>query len=135
MNQSKTQTIQAVYGAFGRGDIASIVEAFTPQGDISFNVARPAAPWQKPVKGHAQLPAFFAAIGENIEFSMFEPMDLIESADAVVARVRMKYRVKSTAQLVEQTQVHWWSFDGPRIRSLVHFEDTAQVAAAMAKAQ
>jgi hypothetical protein len=44
----------------------------------------------------------------------------------------MSFRVKRTERTVEQTQVHWWRFDGAKVRSIVHFEDTAQVAAAVA---
>jgi hypothetical protein len=131
MSQTKTQTIQGIYGAFARGDISFITEAFAPEGEISFNVAKPAAAWQRTAQGRPKLAVFFAALAENVEFSSFEPKEFVESSDSVIVRVHMKYRVKATGRMVEQTQVHWWSFDGARIRSIVHYEDTAQVAAAV----
>jgi ketosteroid isomerase-like protein len=132
MTSSKLQTIQSIYQAFGRGDVAAVVNAFVPEGEISFNVAKPTAPWQSRVRGHAELPRFFARLVEHVEFTKFEPSELIEGPDTVVARVQMSFRVKGTQRTVEQTQVHWWRFDGAKVRSIVHFEDTAQVAAAVA---
>ena len=131
MTPSKLQTIQSIYQAFGRGDVATLVAAFAPEGEISFNIAKPVAPWHFRVRGHAEIPSFFAKVAENVEMSKFEPTDLIEGPTTVVARIEMKFRVKSSNRTVEQTQVHWWTFEGPKVRSLVHFEDTAQVAAAV----
>jgi ketosteroid isomerase-like protein len=75
--------------------------------------------------------SFFAKLAEHVEFTAFEPTELVEGPSSVVARVHMKFRVKSTNRTVDQTQVHWWAFDGSKVRSIVHFEDTAQVAAAL----
>jgi ketosteroid isomerase-like protein len=132
MTSSKLQTIESIYQAFGRGDVAAVVNAFVPDGQISFNVATPAAPWQASVRGHAELPRFFAKLAEHVEFLRFEPSELIEGPTSVAARIQMKFVVKSTGRIVEQSQVHWWTFDGPKVRAIVHFEDTAQVAAAVA---
>lgn len=132
MTGSKTQTIQSIYQAFGRGDVAAVVAAFVPEGEISFNVEKPAAPWQSRARGQAELPSFFAKLAEHVEFARFEPGEFVEGTNSVVARVHMKFRIKSTNRTVEQTQVHWWTFDGSKVRAIVHFEDTAQVAAAMA---
>lgn len=132
MNQSKLDTIRSIYEAFGRGDIAAVVSTFLPEGELSFNVAKAVAPWQSHVRGHRELPQFFAKLAEHVEFTTFEPTELLEGPSSVVARVHMRFRVKSTGRTVEQTQVHWWTFDGAKVRSLVHFEDTAQVAAAVA---
>jgi uncharacterized protein len=132
MNNSKLQTIRSIYEAFGRGDVAAVVNAFVPEGEISFNVSKPVAPWHWPVRGHAELPQFFAKLAEHVEFAKFEPSELIEGPGSVVARVDMRFRVKNTQRTVEQTQVHWWTFDGDKVRAIVHFEDTAQVAAAVA---
>ena len=131
MTHSKLETIQSIYQAFGRGDVAAVVNAFVPDGEISFNVEKPAAPWQSRVRGHAELPNFFARLAEHVEFAKFEPSELIEGPNSVVARIHMKFRVKSTNRTVEQTQVHWWTFDGTKVRAIVHFEDTAQVATAV----
>lgn len=58
MTQSKTQTIQAIYGAFARGDIPSAVQAFVPQGEISFNVVAPS--WSSPDRVDSQtMPLLF----------------------------------------------------------------------------
>ena len=83
--------------------------------------------------GHHSKPGFFSALAENLEFSAFEPQELIEGPNVVVARVHMIFRVKATGRVVDQSQIHWWTFDGSKVSSIVHFEDTAQVSAAVAR--
>ncbi len=131
MTSSKLQTIRSIYEAFARGDVAAVVNSFVPEGTISFNVANPVAPWQSPVRGHAELPLFFARLAEHVEFAAFEPVELIEGPSSVIAKIHLRFRVKSSQRVVDQTQVHWWTFDGARVRALMHYEDTAQVAAAV----
>lgn len=66
-----------------------------------------------------------------MQFQRFEPTQFIHSGDDVVANVHMEYTVKKTGRKVDEDALFWWTFneDG-KIRRLVHFEDTAQVAAA-----
>jgi ketosteroid isomerase-like protein len=130
---TKIETIQDIYRAFGQGDVASVVRAFTPEGEIRFNAARPTAPWQTTVKGRENIPTFFGALASGVEFSAFEPEELVEGPNAVIARVHMRFTVRATGREVEQRQVHWWAFAGSMVSSIVHYEDTAEVAAAVAR--
>lgn len=130
---SRVETVQAIYAAFGRGDVDAIVGAFAPDGVLAFNVAHPSAPWHGPYKGRAEVPGFFAALGQHVEFEAFEPNRFIADGEAVIVRVRLRYKVKATNRIVDQVQIHWWEFSGAQIRSMIHFEDTAAVAAAVAR--
>ncbi|HEX3722633.1 MAG TPA: nuclear transport factor 2 family protein [Nitrolancea sp.] len=128
MSQHNVETVQRVFGAFGRGDIPTILDAVSEDTVWGFNVRDSQIPWHTSVCGKANLPQFFGALMGNVDFQVFEPRDFIASGDSVVAHVHMEYRVKKTGKPVNEDALFWWRFssDG-KIASLTHFEDTAQV--------
>ena len=130
MNQDKIELIQAIYAAFGRGDVPFIVAKVRPDARWDFNVTESPVPWHVPVTGPAEVPRFLGAFMENIELEAFEPRQFIAMGDEVIAHVRLAFTVKKTGRHVEQEQLHWWTVRDGQVARLRHFEDTAQVLAA-----
>ncbi len=122
-----TELIQRVYAAFGKGDIATILAAFAADGAISFEGASARVPWHRPCRGHAEIPAFFAAVAESVDIEKFEPVSFVSTDGAVAVQLEIRYRVRRTGKQVEQRQVHWWTMKDGKIANLQHFEDTRQV--------
>lgn len=134
-NESKaianTATVQAIYSAFARGDVAAIQECVTESTHWSFNGASEHVSWHQEVNGRAEVPRFFAAIGANADFAAFDPRVFVSEGSHVVVRLHLDYTVRSTGKRVDEEQVHWWTFDATgKVESMMHFEDTAQVIAA-----
>lgn len=131
MSEANQKTIEAVYAAFGRGDIPFILERVTDRTQWDFSVAQSDVPWHMPVGSRSELPRFFQAMAENVDFEAFEPRAFLSDSRSVVVKLRVAYRVKRTGRRVDEEQVQWWSFDdGGRISALRHYEDTAAVRAA-----
>jgi len=131
-NDSKNvQSIQTLYEAFGRGDVPTILGLCAPSAEFSFEGASPAVPWHGPWKGHAGIGGFFSVLAEAVEFQGFEPRHFASSASEVAVLVHLRYKVRSTAKVVDQLQVHWWSLIDGKVAALRHHEDTAQVLAAV----
>lgn len=128
MSEANQKTIEAVYAAFGRGDIPFILERTTEHTHWDFSVSETEVPWHAAVRSRAELPRFFQAMAENVTFDAFEPRALVADGRNVVVRLRVAYQVKRTGRRVDQEQVQWWSFDDAgRISALRHYEDTAAV--------
>jgi ketosteroid isomerase-like protein len=128
MSEANQKTIEAVYAAFGRGDVPFILERVTDGTRWDFSVAASEVPWHAAVTSRAELPRFFQAMGEHVAFEAFEPRAFLTSGRDVVVKLRVAYQVKRTGKRVDEEQVQWWSFDdGGRIASLRHYEDTAMV--------
>lgn len=128
-----TEVIRDIYGAFGRGDVAAILARTAPTTKWDFSVEKDAVPWHQPITNRAQLPSFFEAFGSSVAIERFEPHDFVEAAGSVVVGVSIAYTVRSTGKRVAMEQVHWWRLDAEgMVTALRHFEDTAQVARAMA---
>jgi ketosteroid isomerase-like protein len=132
MSIENVTTIQNIYAAFGRGDVPAIVAAVRPDTKWSFAGARADVPWHAPVESAADLPRFFGAFMENVRIARFEPRELIHCGPHVMVEVAVEYTVVRTGRRVAMDQIHWWTLDGGAVARLRHFEDTAQVAAAVA---
>jgi ketosteroid isomerase-like protein len=128
MSEANQKTIEAVYAAFGRGDVPFILERVTEGTRWDFSVASSDVPWHVPVGSRKGLPAFFQAMAENVTFEAFEPRAFLTDGRDVVVKLRLVFTVKRTGKRVEEEQVQWWSFDDAgRIAGLRHYEDTAMV--------
>ncbi len=133
MSEANVKTIQAIYGAFGRGDVATILASVTDDTEWTFNGAQPQiVAWHEPYRGKAALPKFFAAMSENMALEAFEPRGFFDSGEHVIVHVRIAYTVRKTGRKVDEEQLHWWTLASGKIRRLVHFEDTRQVCDACA---
>src|SRR5262249_59126852 len=76
MSQELISKVQSLYAAFGRGDVDAIFDALSE--DVSWGVDSTAAvdvPWYGVLNGKANAKKFFAALGEEAEFSAFTPKD------------------------------------------------------------
>jgi ketosteroid isomerase-like protein len=129
---SNIQTVQQIYAAFGRGDIPAILERVSPDTRWGFNGAQPEqVPYHTEIRGAGELPSFFGKLGESVAFESFEPRTFLDAGRDVVVEVAMRFQMSRTGKPVDQTQLHWWSFDDAgKVSRLIHFEDTAQVVAA-----
>lgn len=131
MSEANQKTVEAVYQAFSRGDVPFILSRVSDGTAWDFSVTDSDVPWHAPVRGKAELPRFFQALGENTSFEAFEPSQFLTDGRNVVVRVRVAYTVRKTGRRVDEEQVQWWSFDeAGRITALRHYEDTASVRAA-----
>jgi uncharacterized protein len=72
---SNVETVQALYDAFGRGDIPAILDMLAD--DIQWDQDAPSygIPIYEPGVGKEQVKRFFEAL-QDLEFLRFEPNDL-----------------------------------------------------------
>jgi ketosteroid isomerase-like protein len=128
MSEANQKTIEAVYAAFGRGDVPFILERVSAGTRWDFSTTASDVPWHAPVASKQELPRFFQTMGEHVQFEAFEPRTYLSEGRDVVVKLRITYTVKRTGKRVDEEQVQWWSFDDAgRIASLRHYEDTAMV--------
>ena len=123
-----TQTVQNVYAAFGRGDVPAIVgltadDVIWDNSGVSNN-----CPWNGNFSGKANVPGFFKAVGDHLDFSagVFNPHTFVESANTVTVVLRLESRLKKNGHLLKNDAVHVWTFnDQGLIKRYQHFNDTA----------
>jgi len=133
---SNTATVQAIYEAFGRGDIPAILEKLDedvrwdhwPHGN---GAQRAGVPWMAERRGRADVANFFEALG-GLEITGFEIRNLLEGGDQVAAVLELSGKVAATGASVTNDEMHLWTFgaDG-LVTEFRHYIDTAQHAQAI----
>jgi ketosteroid isomerase-like protein len=125
---SHIPTVQNIYEAFGRGDVAAILATLAADVEWEYGGAPSTdVPWLQARRGRAQVGGFFESL-QAIEFHSFAPVAFFESGQTVVSLVNLEATVKATgARVSEVDEVHIWHFgaDGLVIR-FRHRADTHQ---------
>jgi ketosteroid isomerase-like protein len=111
MADKKIATVQKIYEAFGRGDVATILDQVTDDVDWASEPESTIAPWHGVHKGKGEVPKFFEAIGTNLDVTEFTPLAFASSDQDVMTVVRFGMRVPATGKSGEMDLHHWFHFD------------------------
>ena len=120
------KTITQVYEAFGRGDVAAILEAITDDVDWAAEAASSAAPWYGVRRGRDAVAAFFSDFGSTMEVEEFTPVSFAANDTDVLTVVRFRARSRSTGKTAEMDLHHYFKFRDGKIAYYRGTEDTAQ---------
>ena len=126
------QTIKAVYEAFGRGDVGSIVGAVTDDVDWASDTSSDGAPWYGVRKGKDGVGAFFEAFGKAMDVDDFTPLAFATTDDGdVLTVVRFAVRGRDTGKTARMQLHHYFRFTDGKISYYRGSEDTASTVAAL----
>lgn len=120
------ERIKSIYAAFGRGDIAYILESVHPEVDWEPGAHHgDRIPWLQPGRGRDAVSAFFRALGA-LRFEAFEVIAVMGEGPWVVGLCRVEAVHTGTGgRLVEPCEAHIWRLDEQgRIVSMRHAADT-----------
>jgi ketosteroid isomerase-like protein len=129
-----TETVQAIYEAFGRGDVPAILERL--DDDVRWepwrdNTAqRDGVSWLAERRGRDGAGAFFAIIG-GWEFHDFRVLGLLEGDGQVAAEIDIHVTVAETGREIRDEELHLWTFgENGKVVRFRHYVDTAKHLAA-----
>jgi uncharacterized protein len=120
------KTITGLYEAFGRGDVAAILDAVTDDVDWAAEAASSAAPWYGVHHGRDAVAVFFSAFGSAMEVEEFTPVSFAANDTDVLAVVRFRGRSRATGQAAEMNLHHYFKFRDGKIAYYRGTEDTVQ---------
>jgi uncharacterized protein len=126
------QTVKDVYAAFQRGDVAAIVARVADDVDWrNDRVESRECPWNGNFSGKVNLPGFFQAVGESLDFTVFDVQSTVAGGSVVAAYLRLESTLRKNGRPLKNEAVHFWSFDeSGLITRYRHFNDTAAELAA-----
>jgi len=125
------EAVKGIYGAFGRGDIPSILSALAPDiewvnpgpDDLSYFGVR---------RGRDAVQQLFEYVGGEFELAQFEPKLFFAEGETVAVVLQMKGRMRSTGKEFEQDLAHIFSFgDDGLVTNFLDIQNTAAVADAL----
>ena len=134
------KTVEAIYAAFGRGEIETIIGHLSP--DVAWeawadnSAQRAAVPWMKLRHGHVGARDFFAALGV-LQIHSFEVLSMMGNERQVAVEFTVDATVTASDERFRDEEMHLWSFDvNGRVCRFRHYLDTAKhVALARALAR
>jgi hypothetical protein len=125
------KTIAELYQAFGRGDVAAILDAVTDDVDWAAEAASPTAPWYGVRRGKGAVSEFFVAFGSAMEIEEFTPLTFAANDTDVLTVVRCRTKSRRTGKSAEMDLHHLFRFRDGKIAYYRGTEDTAQTEAAL----
>jgi hypothetical protein len=130
MSEANVTLAKAMYAAFQRGDIATLVKACAPNIVWSTHGRQSDFPTLGTRKGHAGVQEFFAAVAQHLDFSEFSPQEFYPSGDKVFVLGRYAMAVKKTGKPMACDWCHVFTVRNGIVVQFDEFTDTAQAAAA-----
>jgi uncharacterized protein len=125
-------TVQAIYEAFGRGDIDAILERLTDDVDWASEAESDIAPWHGVRRGKNQVPSFFEALATSIDVTEFTPLTFASNETDVLVVVRFGFTVRENGNSGSMDIHHWWRFRDEQVCFYRGTEHTALTAALLA---
>jgi ketosteroid isomerase-like protein len=126
-----TKTVQDIYAAFGKGDIASVLAAMDEQ--IVWKPVMGAAsyvPTAGERRGKAAVGEFFRILGDTVAFQEFQPQEFIAQGDTVVALGRYTGASKAGGPQFSGQWAMVFGFRNGKIVEFREYADTASLNAA-----
>jgi uncharacterized protein len=125
--RNNTERVLALYAAFGRGDVAFILNALAP--NVSWTVPGPMTlPMYGTRHGREQVAEFFKALGENLAFEEFSPREFIAQGERVIVLGYERARALSEGgRTYESEWAHVFTFRDGQVIDFREYSDTAQV--------
>ena len=125
------KTVMSAYEAFGRGDVAAILDAVTHDVDWAAEAATPTAPWYGMRRGKDAVARFFTDFGSAMEVEEFTPLTFAANETDVLTVVRCRTTSRRTGKSTAMDLHHLFRFRDGKIAYYRGTEDTAQVEAAL----
>jgi ketosteroid isomerase-like protein len=123
---SHVQAVQAIYEAFGKGDIPAILERLHPDVEWEHDTVPHGVPWIVPRRGRAEVGAFFQSLAA-LDFHVFEVVSILEGAGQVAGIIRLEASYRPTGKAIKDLEAHLFTFDeSGRVVRFRHFVDTHQ---------
>jgi ketosteroid isomerase-like protein len=124
-----TVLVQAIYGAFLRGDMPAILDKLADNIEWVVGTPSDVVPTFGTFKGKAAVGQFFQKLGEHVDMKKFEPNEYIAQYDKVVAFVHSESVVKKTGKPVSQDIVMVWTVQDGKVTKFRGYEDTQAAVA------
>lgn len=125
------KTIQRVYEAFGRGDVAAILDTVNDDVDWATEAASTDAPWWGVRTDKGGVTEFFTQIATNLEVLEFTPLAMVGKDDDVLAVIHFRAKATKTGKTVDMELHHHFHFVGGKISRYRGTEDTLQTQRAL----
>lgn len=126
--QDAVEVVKGAYEAFGRRDIAGLLDMMTEDVDWQTPGSPDAIPYAGPRRGRKEVEGFFSKLAETEDITNFEPREFIAQGDKVVVLGNYKGRVLANSREFDLDWLHVFTVRGGKVSGFREFVDTAALA-------
>lgn len=130
--EESIQVVKNGYAAFGRGDIAGLLELLTE--DVEWNSPGPGLPLSGTYVGRAGVANFFQKLAAEAEILDFQPREFVADGDRVLVLGSERGKVRATNRAFELEWVMSFTIRDNKIAIFREYTDTKALADAYAAA-
>jgi uncharacterized protein len=126
MSENNRATVQGMYEAFGRGDIATVLGALDPEvewWEAENFIYADGNPYVGP---QAVLQGVFARIGAEWEGFLVSPKEVLDAGNTVVGHGYYSGKFRGTGREVRAQFAHVFTFRDGKVVRFQQYTDTAQ---------
>jgi ketosteroid isomerase-like protein len=123
---SNSHTVQAIYEAFGQGDVPPILDRLDDSIEWETQAPVQGVPWLQPRRGKTDVAGFFESIAP-LQITRFEPHTIFDGGDKILVLIAFEATSQGKHYSFPNNG-HLWQFnaDGKVVR-YDHVTDTAQM--------
>jgi ketosteroid isomerase-like protein len=123
---SNAETVRAIYEAFGRGDVATILDKLDDNVEWETTVPVSDVPWLQARRGKANIVGFFESMAP-LKITRFEPHTIFDGGDKVFVLITFEATVRGKGYSFPNNG-HLWQFNmAGKVVKYDHVTDTAQM--------
>jgi ketosteroid isomerase-like protein len=123
---SNVETVRAIYEAFGRGDVATILDKLDDAVEWETTTPVSGVPWLQARRGKANVVGFFESLAP-LNITRFEPHTIFDGSDKVFVLITFEATARGNRYSFPNNG-HLWQFDrAGKVVKYDHVTDTAQM--------
>ena len=123
---SNAEAVQAIYEAFGRGDVATILDKLDDAVEWETTVPVSDVPWLQARRGKANIVGFFESLAP-LKITHFEPYTIFDGGDKVFVLIAFEAIAQGKSYSFPNNG-HLWQFNAAgKVVKYDHVTDTAQM--------
>lgn len=120
------QVVKDGYAAFSRGDIAGLLERFSP--DIEWHIPGTGLPLAGTYRGHDGVTKFFQKLAQEAEILDFQPREFVADGDRVLVVGSERVKVRATNRTVDLDWIMSFTMRNGKVTNFREYTDTKALA-------
>jgi ketosteroid isomerase-like protein len=134
LSQQNVGIVHSLYEAFAKGDVPTVLGAFTPDAEWREADNFPYADGNPYVGPGAILQGVFMRLATEWDGFGAHPAQFLDAGDTVVVTGRYAGAYKATGKSIDAQFAHVWTLANGKVARFQQYADTLQVARAVQKA-
>ena len=128
--ENKIQTVQQIYGEFGKGNVEGVLNLL--HDDVSWSdPGYPEITYAAQRNGKNEVMNFFIEMNNTVSFTQFEPRQFLNDGNFVVVKGLFAGKGNATGKTFESDWAMIWEVVDGKVKSYEAFVDTHKVGSAL----